>query len=373
MVPGLIYGVCASDEFRGEQPSRFLPFSRPSHDSVAFWATKSLPVNFDRADVQLAQCGHAMVLYVEGLAERKIAFTTRVASGAVHRLAIDVAWVLDGLHKLTAVPDLECMQTIGNQIAMLARMVRWGASAEALDVIRVAERHNVPGFGRQRAMALIAQGIATLHGVLAIPKEKLVQLLRSDLRAQALLDAVSNSMGHGPSRLAVMHNRIAKELGIELLVEACNCDLDVEYEKAIMEVLRVESSWVVTILDDGNRQNVPDILIQLGELQILIECKTCSKSPPFIKKEDAWAILQKSGDFDKAMRRVTVGKPAFDETSKKKAAASHDITLVEHTVFMKGLLRVHSGTLQPSEFLSWLAMPGIAEIERLGGTPTFVA
>ena len=72
------------------------------------------------------------------------------------------------------------------------------------------------------------------------------------------------------------------------------------------------------------------------------------------------------------MRRVTLGKPAFDETSKKKAAASKDITLVEHSVFMEGLLRVHGGTLTAAEFLSWLGTPGVAELERLGGTPTYL-
>jgi helicase len=68
---------------------------------------------------------------------------------------------------------------------------------------------------------------------------------------------------------------------------------------------------------------------------------------------------------------VTLGKPTFDETSMKKAAASHDITLVEHNVFIEGLLRVHAGTLTPREFLLWLAAPGVAEMDRLGGAPTF--
>ena len=84
-------------------------------------------------------------------------------------------------------------------------------------------------------------------------------------------------------------------------------------------------------------------------------------------------MVQKSADFDKAMRRVTLGKPVFDETSKKKAAASHDITLVEHSVFLEALLRVHAGSLAPVDFLAWLAVPGVAEIERLRGTPTFGA
>ncbi len=81
--------------------------------------------------------------------------------------------------------------------------------------------------------------------------------------------------------------------------------------------------------------------------------------------------MQKSSDFERTMHRVTLGKPTFDETSKKKAAASHDITLVDHSAFVEGLLRVHSGTLSPAEFLSWLAVPGVSEIERLGGLPTF--
>jgi helicase len=91
-----------------------------------------------------------------------------------------------------------------------------------------------------------------------------------------------------------------------------------------------------------------------------------------IKKEEAWAVIQKAADFDTAMRRVTLGKPAFDETSKAKAAASQDITLVEHPIFMEGLLRVHGGTLTPDEFMRWLGSPGVAEIDRLGGTPTYV-
>lgn len=371
-VPGLIYAVCASDEFRAERPSRFFPFpAHQSYDSVTFWSSKKLPVSLDPADIKLAQCAHAITLFLDGLAERKIAHATNLSSGSVHRLSLDVAWILDGLHKLSAVPDLECPQTVGNQIAMLARRVRWGTPAEVLDVIRVAERHRVPGFGRQRAMALIGQGIATVHDVLATSKDRLSQLLRSEPRAQALLDAVSDSVGHGPNRLGLAHIRMAKRLSIEELVRACNEDLGCEYEKAIAELLRVETSWIVKAFDDGVRQNVPDLLLELGELQALIECKTCTKSPALIKKEEAWAVLQKAADFADTFRRVTLGKPLFDETSKKKATASQEITLVEHHVFIEGLLRVHAGTLPAEDFLTWLTTPGVAEIERLGGTPTF--
>lgn len=369
---GLLYAVCASDEFRSERPSRFLPWPlTSSHDSTTYWRSKKLPVILDDADTKLSQCAHAMAFYVEGVADRKIAHITKLSSGSIHRLAIDVAWVLDGLHKLTSVPELGCSQALGNQVAMLARRVRWGAPPEALDVIRVAERHGVPGFGRQRAMALIAHGIATIHDVLATAKEKLVEVLRSDHRAEALLGAASSAAGLGQSRLATSHHRIAQGLGIENLVDRCNDSLGVDYEKAIAAFLQVETNWAVTILDDGIRQNVPDLLVRLGDIQLLVECKTSSKNPPLIKKEDAWAVMQKAADFDKEMRRVTLGKSAFDESSKRKAAACHDITLVEHSIFIEGLLRVHSGTLAPADFLVWLSAPGVTELDRLGGTPTF--
>jgi helicase len=183
---------------------------------------------------------------------------------------------------------------------------------------------------------------------------------------------VSSTVGLAPNRLAAAHLKIGQELGVERQVKACNETLGTDYELAIAELLLVETSWVVRKLDDGNRQNVPDLLVELGDLCVLIECKTCTKSPALIKKEEAWAVIQKAADFDKAMRRVTLGKPAFDETSKKKAAASPDITLAEHSIFIEGLLRVHGGTLSPHDFLSWLGAPGVAEMDRLNGNPTYI-
>jgi len=163
--------------------------SRLPTESVTYWTTKALPVRLDRANLNLAQSAHGVALYVEGVADRKIAFATKISAGNIHRLASEISWVLDGLHWISTVSELGCSQAVSNQIGMLSRRVRWGAPAEALDVIRVADRHRVPGFGRQRAMALAGQGITTLHDVLAAGIERLTQLLRSAPRAGALLEA----------------------------------------------------------------------------------------------------------------------------------------------------------------------------------------
>ncbi|MCI5117993.1 MAG: DEAD/DEAH box helicase [Candidatus Electrothrix sp. LOE1_4_5] len=371
-IDGLLYTVCASEEFKGERPSRFLPWpNRRSYDSFAFWESKNIPVPIDRTDTQLSQCAQAIALYVNGMGERKIAHLSMVSSGSIHRLAIDVAWVLDGMHKLTVVPELGCPQTLGNKIAMLARRVRWGVPTEALDIIRIAQKHNVPGFGRQRATALISQGIVTAHDILIVAKSKLVEILRNDQRAQALIDAVSSKVDVEPNRLAATHIQVAKNIDAQKNVKASYNDLGTDYEKAIQKLLEIEASWIVTVLDDGIRQNVPDLMVKMNSLTLLIECKTSSKSPSIVKKEDAWAILQKAADFDKEMKRITLGKTSFDESAKSKCIVSQDFTLVEHSVFIEGLLRVHLGSLEPLDFLKWLSMPGVADIERLGGTPSY--
>lgn len=371
-IDGLIYAACACEEFRGERPTRFLQWPiQQSTESFTYWIGKKHISQLDRTDAKLAQCAHAVSLFAHGVAERKIAHATGIPSGSIHRLSLDVAWVLDGLHRFAAIPELGCSQALGNRIAMLSRRVRWGAPSEALDVIRVAEKHSVPGFGRQRAMALVENGISTVHDVLAATKGKLTELLRSDKRAQALMDAASSTVGITPNRLAASHKRIAEKLGVAEVVERCGQAIGIEYEKAINDLLSVESAWTITVIDDGVRQNVPDLLIRLNDLQLLLECKTCTKSPQLISKEEAWAVNQKAADFDSAMHRVALGKPAFDETCKKKAAAATDITLIEHATFMEGLLRVHAGTLSPRDFLQWLATPGFAELIRLGGKPTY--
>ncbi len=136
--------------------------------------------------------------------------------------------------------------------------------------------------------------------------------------------------------------------------------------------MEVEASWVVTELDDGKRQNVPDLLLAFKKKALLLECKTCTKSPALISKDEAFAVLQKATDFDAAIRRVSLGKPDFDEHSKLKAQSSTDITLVQHAVFMEAVLRVHAGSISPEQFIEWLSKPGVAEVQRLPGKATHV-
>lgn len=370
-IPGLIHAAVTSDEFVGENRTRYLTFQRAEYESFSFLGGFDLLVRLDSANLQVAQCTHAVLLFAQGEQERKIVHQTNVSSSNLHRLANDVAWVLDGLQKLSCVPEFRCSQNVTNQLAMLSRMVRWGAPAEALDVLRVAQRHQVPGLGRQRAMALVAQGITTLKDVLGSGLEKLSSILRHPARAEALVEAVSSVSGVSEDRYMQAHQRVAKSVGIDEIVANCNSLLGNNYEAAIAALLREEASWIVTEVDDDKRQNEPDLMIQMGELIVIIECKTSQKKVPLIGKEEAWAVLQKAANYDASYKRVTLGKPHFDETCKKKVAAAHDITLIEHTVFIEGVLRVLLGSVSAQDFLKWISEPGLSDLQRLGGKPTY--
>ena len=369
---GIVYAACASKEFTSDRPSRFLPFtSAESYNAIDFWKTRKVPVKVDTADLRTAQCSQAIALYISGELERRIAYQTGLSSGSIQRLAGDVSWVIDGIHLISTVPDSGCSQGVSNQIDLLARRVRWGVPGNTLDLLRVAERHRVPGVGRQRAMALINRGFHTLQDVLQAGSDQLLDVLKSSLRVIALQKGVAATTGHNSSAMQAAHIRVAKKFGAEALVERCYLDTGTEYEKAVYDLLVFTKAVTVTVIDDGKRQNVPDLLIKLGDLEALIECKTATKNPALINKEDAWAIVQKATDFDPHQRRITLGKPAFDETSKSKVAASADLTLVENGLFIEAVLRLLEKTLSPKEFMRWITVPGVSQLERLPGEVTY--
>ena len=324
----------------------------------------------DRTDTQLCQGVHALILFIEGVEERIIFRRTNMSSGSVYRLAADVGWILDGLRTIAAVPDISCPQAVGNSLGMLARRVRWGSPAETLDIIRIAQRARVPGFGRQRAMALAGCGVVTFEDLEGLGADRLTEIVRSRQRAEALLEAIGQEIDITPNRYLSVHEKLAARLGVEEIVKECGELMEKEYEDAIVQLLRLEDSWDVSVRDDGRRMNEPDILIRLDNVAVLLEIKTASKRSGLIKKESAFAVLQKGADYDDQIHRVTLGKPAFDEMSKVKAAASKQITLVEHVPFMEGFLRLLEGNITSREFVEWLIEPGEAEFQRLPGTAT---
>lgn len=171
--------------------------------------------------------------------------------------------------------------------------------ASTLELLRVAERHLVPGVGRQRVMELVKLGFHTLQDVLQAGSDKLLDILKNSLMVIALQKGIAVMTGHNSSAMQSAHIRVAKELGAESLVERCYTENGTEYEKAVHDLLVCTKAFEVTVIDDGKRQNVPDLLVRLGKMEALIECKSATKNPALINKEDAWAVVQKAVDYDR--------------------------------------------------------------------------
>ena len=113
-VGGLIHWICCSNEYTGQTPSRFLPYPigglAPASSTVV--AGQQLLCPLDRSNSQLCQSVHALILFVQGIAERNISHLTNMSSGSIHRLAMDVSWILNGCHAIAAVPE-SCLPTAG--------------------------------------------------------------------------------------------------------------------------------------------------------------------------------------------------------------------------------------------------------------------
>ena len=255
---------------------------------------------------------------------------------------------------------------------MLARRVRWGSPIETLDIIRVAQLARVPGFGRQRAVALSQCGVTTFEEIEDLGADRLTEIIGNRQRAEALLEAIDQEIEISPNRFSSVHRRLGERLGVEGVVADCATLMEKNYEDAIVRLLKAEDSWDISVRDDGKRLNEPDVLIRLGEVAVLLEIKTASRRSGLIKKEQAFAILQKGSDYGEELFRVTLGKPNFDEMSKSKAVASREITLVEHIPFLEGMLRVLAKNISPEDFLGWLIEPGEAELQRLPGKATYL-
>jgi hypothetical protein len=76
--------------------------------------------------------------------------------------------------------------------------------------------------------------------------------------------------GHNSSAMQSAHIRVAKELGAESLVERCYAENGTEYKKAVHDLLVFTKAFTVTVIDDGKRQNVPDLAFGQAVRQTMV-------------------------------------------------------------------------------------------------------
>src|SRR6266849_899755 len=92
----LIHWATTCPEFADEVPSRFLPWpsGQMKPESSVFMQRVTHLTAWDRTNEHVTRCVHAMGLFIQGEAERKIRFVTGISAGNLHRLSIDIGWIL---------------------------------------------------------------------------------------------------------------------------------------------------------------------------------------------------------------------------------------------------------------------------------------
>jgi len=366
----LIHAVCSCDEFDENIGQRFLPYARSNQpEPIAWKEIKSASLFIDSLNVEnydrVTNAAYGLNLWAQGISEHKLRRTIPAISyGQFHTLSLEVAWILEGLSKISVCPGVKFETPVAAKITLLAEKIRFGAVEEALDVLKAAKRYDVPGLGRQRAMSLFKKGISEPNVLIKLQIEDIAKVVENVDRARALVEAVSQyfsmNLDYWRSRHLRRFDNFKEDR--DLIVVAYE-SLGHDYEDVIEEMI-IKIGWKIKKIDTKKRKGVPDFLISEMGKTILLECKTKKRNDATINKEDAFDVITKGVDIN-ADHRVTIGKPDFDTFSKSKAAGSKMVTLVPHYTFVEAFLRWREGKLSPDGLFTWLITPGIASIELL--------
>lgn len=366
----LIHAICSSDEFAEEQGQRYLPFARsdsPEHNAWSKLKAATLflsPENVEHYD-RVANATYGIYLWAKGVPERQLRRDIPpISYGQFYALSSDIAWIAEGLSKIISAPGISSNNAIATKLRIVAEKIRFGVIDEAIDIMKASQMYEVPGLGRQRAMALVAKGIYEPNHIINSTVGSLKSVLASEDRARFLLEAIGKLFSNKFSYWRNLHLRKAKQLGADSKLIKDSYDFTgTEYEKPVRSIAE-EFGWEVSKLDSGKRQGVPDLMLTHNGVSILLECKTKNSNDATIKKEDAFAVLTKGVDIN-ADHYATIGKPDFCTFSKSKAGGSKKITLIPHCSFVEAHLLWKEGKITSEQIFKWLLIPGVATVESI--------
>ena len=319
----IFLAIASSDEFREGMGQRFLPFAyRNSPEPNAWKAAISCDPFFDPIHAnhydRVANAAFALHLWVGGMPERELRHQMeRISYGQLHALAADSAWILEGLTEVLRVPELNIDGAVTSRLSLLTGRTRHGVPSDLLDLMAAARTFSVPGFARQRAMAVRGEGLSDPNDLISAPVERVSEVVGGRPRAEALIRAVAEVQGRF---LEVWKSRHLRRAGQQpdygkLIEESYNAT-GIQYELAIEGILK-SLEWSVEKLDDGKRQGMPDFLLKWQDRSIVIECKTKQSKEALINKDDAFSVFAKSVDIN-TDHRLTIGKPDFSAFCREK-------------------------------------------------------
>jgi len=365
----LLHAICSSAEFDVSTKQRHLPFARRNQPETIAWKSVNqsnllIPAMSSPIYDRVVNAAYGLDQWAKGISERKLRRDLpSISYGQFQTLASDVSWVIVGLSKIVTSADSGVDKAFGSSLLIYSNQIRYGVSVEALDIVVAAKSFSVPGFGRQRAMALAEVGLSDPNQLLKSSLAKIAKRVDSLDRAKGLVEAVGRYFEKINEYWKILHEGKAAEVGIKELIERSYSARGHEYEEVVEEMMKM-FGWEVIQLDDGRRKGVPDFSISFGDKQALLECKTKQKDDATIDKDEAFDVFTKAVSFSDE-HLITLGKPEFDTFSKVQANGSQKVTLVPHYAFAEAYILFLNKKISSEEAFEWLLIPGVANIDLL--------
>lgn len=366
----IIHAICSSDEFDFDIGQRNLPYARrnlPEANAVNELQKANLFIDLTNPNLydRVTNAAYCIYLWTKGSSEQNLRqLVPPITYGQLQTLTSDTAWILEGLSRILSSPGTGFDSQIALKIKMISDSVRLGVPSEAFDIIMAARTHSVPGLGRQRTMALLANDYSDPNSIINADISDIQRVVQSEDRAKALINAITLYFEIPLNRWREHHAQKSKNIDTDdehiiALYDALGHD----YEDKI-EIIFQKLNWAYKKIDTRKRQGVPDFILSESSMAVLIECKTKMKSDAVIDKREAFDVLSKGVDIN-ADHYVTIGKPDFDSFSKSKVSGAKNITLVPHHAFIEAYLRYCDGKISAEQIFNWLIIPGYASIDHL--------
>lgn len=363
LIPACIHDFCITDDLNPDKNRQTLLYGDRQKWSIHRQAIKANILFRDLDHGQFTDRVHSstftILSWIEGVSEADLRKSNYSAqTGNLHQLAEVMSWLCKTCYRISELSNLGIQHPVKQSLRQLSLRLRWGCPLELVELLEVAERYEVPGFARKRAMKLHAHKISQPEQILELDLGQLTSLLDSRERALSLRDALAKFFRDKMSVKEAMHiSRAASVFRDQNLVKKLYKATGVEYDLIVTELFNAIGFNAFRRDLPGMSKGDPDIEITYDGRRAFVECKTAKSEAGSIGLSDTSTIFGKAGNLGEG-HLCTIGKPDFSEVAIEKMANRTDITLVSHAVLVEMLIRVWEGRMELSDCFRALTRGG---------------
>ena len=237
-----------------------------------------------------------------------------VGAGNVRRIGETAFWMLNTAASIAEVPGLLAEgEAISKALTELAQRCKFGVPSE---VTHIAELHVLH---RSELNLLMNNStgkvLDTFHKILDARLDDFVGIL-SPQRAERLQAAILNQIGESMLSRKFGHAIRADQFpGLRPLVERCYDQQGTDFEKALEQLLKVESLNLKVRWFGQQRNGQPDLEVSGNQGTIVIQATASQDNKKPVGWSKAREVISSIGYSGTASNYVTVARPGFHDVA----------------------------------------------------------